>query len=737
MSLKRYENEEYNVDELQSIDELVYFEAEDFNILELINDTTEEFRVKEIQERKVDEVVTTKKDSSDTSFTKKINQLKTSLNSISSTAVTTSIVAVTAAIGVGTIMPELIVDDKQVIDYGEIEFLNYTLDYDHTTKLTLFFKEELAEGVYCIVINKETNEELEVSNGSVTFENLNTNEHTFEVNILDDENVVLSNETITLDLSNNPYLGEGEFTYSITYNEDNTSNLFILLEETEYFNSSELFLTVNDEKLSYVPIYNDDLIIFENIKEEKFILEGKSYYKDINTHTIFNYSKDFNLDQGITFDIYSEFDELTLSTPLQIEGDLKLTIEYLDTSEREEFLIPSSEVNGQTLQVNLSRVVDEYLLTIEGSFYVSEQNANINTNKGHYYRKYTYSEIVNPTVYTYANLDRVDILNDSYSTWYTDELYGVPTNLYFEGYLTDSASLTVNVYNQDKTVLIDSIENIKSLEETISFYDLDTTEELVFEYIVYENGEVIITEEYIVLLSLPSDYSNLDYNANNPNPNDVFKTYNEDGTYNAYFNMGFSNNTLYDIEYTVELTVYTEIGEETLYKYQGADSVAVIYNISPENSYGLSYSLFLKDGINYYAISDKVVPSGTVESYIVNDVYEASTYFEETEEIGIYMTTLSIVPVSDVEIEIVLDTEEVINVIIPYDEITFEYSNSGYASSAIIQLDLSSYEFNNAEVKITTYGNPYYGLGDQIKESGIEIIGKEFSKVIYETTISK
>ena len=66
-----------------------------------------------------------------------------------------------------------------------------------------------------------------------------------------------------------------------------------------------------------------------------------------------------------------------------------------------------------------------------------------------------------------------------------------------------------------------------------------------------------------------------------------------------------------------------------------------------------------------------------------------------------------------------------------------EYNDLGYVYSAIIQIDLSSYEFNNAEIKMTTHGNPYYGLGDLIKESGLEITGKDFSKVIYEITISK
>ena len=274
MLLRRYESEEYNVDETQNIDEIMYFEAEDFKVLELVNETSEEFKVKEIEERIIDVSPTIKK-SNDESFTKKISQLKSSINSFSSTAVTTSMVAVTAVIGVGTVLPEISLDslNSPISDYGEIEYLNYALDYDENTKLTLFFNEELDDGIYCVVINKETNEQYEVLNGSVTFEDITLDEYTFEINILDSDNYLLSNERINLDLTDNLYKGFGACDYTITYNDDNTSNLYILLKNQDDYNSTELYLTRDDKKLSYEPITNNDLIIFENIVEEDFLLD--------------------------------------------------------------------------------------------------------------------------------------------------------------------------------------------------------------------------------------------------------------------------------------------------------------------------------------------------------------------------------------------------------------------------------------------------------------------------------
>ena len=55
--MRKIENEEYSVDEMQSIDEFQYFKAEEFGVKEIVGNTMEDFKVKEVQERIVDETL--------------------------------------------------------------------------------------------------------------------------------------------------------------------------------------------------------------------------------------------------------------------------------------------------------------------------------------------------------------------------------------------------------------------------------------------------------------------------------------------------------------------------------------------------------------------------------------------------------------------------------------------------------------------------------------------------------
>ena len=55
------EMEEYNVSEIESINEFQYYEAEDFKTLENINNEMEEFKVSEIGNKDFDEAPKLKK----------------------------------------------------------------------------------------------------------------------------------------------------------------------------------------------------------------------------------------------------------------------------------------------------------------------------------------------------------------------------------------------------------------------------------------------------------------------------------------------------------------------------------------------------------------------------------------------------------------------------------------------------------------------------------------------------
>ena len=184
--MKKYENEEYYAEELQSIDEMQYFEAEDYKSLELLNTGNEDFKVLEIEKREVQEEATTlkpKKDQTET-LRKKINNLKTSINSSASSSITAGVVGVTVAVGIGVIMPTPVAEAKN------IEFMHYVVDYDfnQTTNfleknVRLYFEGELNDGYYCVVINEETEEEKILDSNMVLFKNLTEEQYKFNVKL--------------------------------------------------------------------------------------------------------------------------------------------------------------------------------------------------------------------------------------------------------------------------------------------------------------------------------------------------------------------------------------------------------------------------------------------------------------------------------------------------------------------------------------------------------------------------
>lgn len=730
MHLEKYENEEFKVDEIQEIKEVIYFAAEDFKVREIINNNVEEFKVKEIGTS--GEPNTVRKEKVVTDFNKKINQLKTTINSGASTTLATSMVVVTAAVGVGAVMPEIIENEPtgEVIEFGEIDFLNYTLDFNDETKLKLFFNKELEDGYYCIIVNNNLSESKVLEDNYVEFNDLDYEEYDFQIQIFDKEDEIVSTEELTINLKNHPYLGMGLFDYTITYNNDETTNLFISLDDQNTFNKSDIYLSdSSDNKLSYSPIYENNLICFFDIKEETFNIFGTSSYIDEgnNTHKIYDYTlMDVNVYEELEFTLETELNYLTITTTEKVESDLNVRVRYLDTLEFEEFIISKEEINGSGKTLELSRIVEEYEIIIEGDFSLSEISANINPTKGSYYKQRSFSKIVQPNIYSYVNLEKVEILNNTYVTSYDV----TPTRLFFDGYIEEGKTFTVNVYDSTKTNLLDSIENITTLDEAIQFNDLDTSGELVFEYIISYEGIDEIKKEYRTSVAVPDEYLKPDYEFSYCNPSDVFITYNDDGTFNAYFPITFNNNSEYDIVYKIELNDNAFEGEQEIYQYIGSDSTPVIYNV-PANKYGLYFSAYLIDGINYYAVYDYLCVSGLVGYYMTEEGIDGDNYSEvnRTNTPGIYEVTLYTRVYSDVEVEVILDSGETVNLNISFADLVIENDIVKFT------IDLSNYSYSEASVKLITMCNDYYGFGDDIKERDIEIVGNESYKYIYEMTI--
>ena len=292
--MKKYENEEYNADELQEIKEVLYFEAEEFKVNEIITVKNEEFKVKEFEVRAVDEVFEVRKRKPDESLKKKIDNLKTGLNTTATTALSTT-VAVVAAVSVGAVMPELI----DTNDFGSIEFNSYVMEYDFlendyslTKNVKIHFNKDLNDGFYTIVVNKETNETKQLINDYVSFDNLTLDSYSFEVQTFNKSKKIVDKYDININtLNKKDYLGDVKYKYQITNNDDDTYDLSLTLnEESTNFVSIAYLEDLSGNDLGYCAKSDNNTIIFENIKEKEFNIKGGCYYLDgDNYYMVYSY----------------------------------------------------------------------------------------------------------------------------------------------------------------------------------------------------------------------------------------------------------------------------------------------------------------------------------------------------------------------------------------------------------------------------------------------------------------
>ena len=333
--MKKYENEEYCAEELQSIDEMQYFEAEDYKSLELLNTGNEDFKVLEIEKREVQEEsvpLKPKKDQTET-LRKKINNLKTSINSGASSSITASVLGVTVAVGIGVIMP------TPVVEAENIEFMHYVVDYDFdkTTNfleknVRLYFEGELKDGYYCVVINEETEEEKILDSNMVSFENLTEEQYKFNVKLLDKDNNMKSEYKIDVNTkSDKEYRGLKEIDYMINLNEDDSANVYLDVEKESDFINLSYLLDGEGNFLDYSILCNENEIIINGIMEDEFSVYGGTYYQEAgNYYAISNYKLE-NINKYIDIELErveilnDSYDYLGLGSPTQLYFDGHIT----------------------------------------------------------------------------------------------------------------------------------------------------------------------------------------------------------------------------------------------------------------------------------------------------------------------------------------------------------------------------------------------------------------------------
>ena len=121
MNTKRT-NEEFNVEEIQQVEEFVVFRAEEYRGKEILENKEEEYKVEEIHEdtpsEDKKEYNSQSNDNSD--FVRK--HISSSISSTISSIGSAGVFVAAVAVGGGVILNE-------PIDYGQINTLNYRVDY--------------------------------------------------------------------------------------------------------------------------------------------------------------------------------------------------------------------------------------------------------------------------------------------------------------------------------------------------------------------------------------------------------------------------------------------------------------------------------------------------------------------------------------------------------------------------------------------------------------------------------
>ena len=367
--------------------------------------------------------------------------------------------------------------------------------------------------------------------------------------------------------------------------------------------------------------------------------------------------------------------------------------------------------------IKLSKISQEIEVTLMGEFIMYGEMDFVKQYKGAFSKKILETKVIKPLLYDKFELSRIELLEDQYTDLFTADLY-------FEGYLMNDNYIDVNVYNSLGN-LVNSQTNITSFKNAVSFNELEPMQELTFEYILKDgNGNEKYKNQYKASMIIPSEYSSIDYSFYQINPLDVYLTYNDDMTYNIYFPSEFENNSVYDVNYKISVM---DIDNEEVYYLIGNDRTPYLLNC--KGSYGLGYNVFVKEDIMYYSISSYVVVSGTIyveyndDGFIVAQKYCDYEMLEE----GLYKIRILSKVYDDIKVKITLDNSEIIEVVIPLNEITFDIVESSFI------LDLTNYQFEFAECEITGLMNEYITFEDRIDKNNI--VGQESALHIYNVLI--
>jgi hypothetical protein len=199
----------------------------------------------------------------------------------------------------------------------------------------------------------------------------------------------------------------------------------------------------------------------------------------------------------------------------------------------------------------------------------------------------------------------------------------------------------------------------------------------------------VYKDTYQTSLLIPSEYTSEGITYTSINPGDSSLTFNDDGTYNAYFIVDFENTSTYDAYMRIELI--EGLGELDPIVSYGNSDVILLERIDPARDFTMSYGLVIKDGINYYAINSKTPPSGSLYPAIYTDrTYEI--YCAPSQNYaGVYDFEFIQEITSDVTVTIILDETTTKTVTVPLSEIT----------DNVVRVDMNQYTYETATITIS------------------------------------
>ncbi|MGN1052129.1 MAG: hypothetical protein ACI4SH_01905, partial [Candidatus Scatosoma sp.] len=553
------------------------------------------------------------------------------------------------------------------------------------------------------------------------FERIEKGDRDFLLTVLNGDEAV---ETRTVTVEDN-YINaddtEFNYAYKVTYNSDDTCNLYAYLT-TDY--DGDFVTHINLYSLSgsaldgYETVTDGALSGLLRIKEEKYTAEFVSYYVKNNNYYSYCSSEETVIDNGsFAWQANVRNDSLTLTFGNEIRGDVKVQVIHDDLT-CDEFTVPAKEFTDNSCVLSLSRI--SFSPTVEilanGVLYNYDPMGYISAFNGEEFRQFSESATVEAVVSSYVNLTRCEIFNASYNADYGDTIHA-PVYLYFDGYLNAGDTYSVKVIDGDGSQ-VDAATDLTLSGKPVIFEYLSADTEYTFLFYLKAGGEETLSGSVTETLSVIEFPDLPPLFCLSPNPGDVLVTYNGDGTSNVYLYMGVQA-TEYDMYYKVYLENVASEDGTPVFEYVGKEDVAVFRNV-PAGIYSLKYGVLVNDNGTCYSVYDMQWPSGTVVAGLDGSGYYpeacgSTSYDSSTGELTV---SVSGKVVSDLHISVITDDGQSISITVPVGDIS-----AGYGSS-VCTVDLSAYSLTSFTAVIEGEAIFQYGNGDNIKNK-VTVTGNE------------